>query len=322
MNSTEAEQGSQKTIAITTTSFAKWDETPLRLLAQAGLAVRRNLHGRKLTAEEAREMLAGCVGVIAGTEPLTAQVLGALPGLRAISRLGVGLDNVDLEAAARLGIRVDIAPEGLANAVAELTLGVLLDLLRHISRMDRELRAGIWTKRTGGLLRGRRVGLVGYGRIGRATAHLLAAFEAEVAYADPCVAPEPDGPRRMTLEELLPWAEVVSLHCPGQANGGALLGAEALGGMRPGALLINCARGGLVDEQALAQALEQGHLAGAALDGFAVEPYAGPLQGFENVVLTPHVGSYAREARVRMELQAAQNLLLALGLDACGGASD
>jgi len=114
---------------------------------------------------------------------------------------------------------------------------------------------------------------------------------------------------------------VVSLHCPGQANGGALLNTKMIGCMRPGALLINCARGGLVDEQALAQALEQGLLAGAALDGFAVEPYAGPLQGFENVVLTPHVGSYAREARVRMELQAAQNLLLALGLDACGGVS-
>lgn len=301
-------------VAITTSSFAKFSSEPLDLLAAAGLSVRQNPHGRKLTEAEATQILADCVGVIAGTEPITAAVLAAAPQLKVVSRLGVGLDSVDLAAAQRRGVRVAISADGLADGVAELTVGVLLDLMRHLSRMDREIRAGVWKKRTGRLLRGCRVGLVGYGRIGRATARLLAAFGAEVAFCDPaCREDQPDGPRPMPFAEMLAWCEVLSLHCPAQPGGAPLLGEAELSAMAEGALLVNCARGGLVDEAALADALASGKLAGAALDGFAEEPYRGPLTGFENVVLTPHVGSYARECRVRMELEAARNLLDALG---------
>ncbi|MBF0482623.1 MAG: phosphoglycerate dehydrogenase [Desulfovibrionaceae bacterium] len=296
-------------VAITTSSFATYCDEPLKLLQRAGCQPVLNPHGRKLTAGEAADLLRGCVGVVAGTEPLTEAVLAGLPELRAISRCGVGLDNVDLAAAARLGVKVRSTPDAPTAAVAELTLGLILDLLRRISLSDRLLRQGVWRKNMGSLLLGKRVGLVGFGRIGQAVARLAASFGAAAAYADPAVTDA--GAPRMELGDLLAWADIVSLHCSAGEHC-ALIGEAQLALMRPGALLINCARGGLADERALAAALRQGRLAGAALDVFGREPYAGELTSLDNVVLTPHVGSYAREARIAMETEAARNLVDAL----------
>lgn len=297
-------------IAITTSSFATYDETPLRLLREAGFELVLNPHGRALTAEEARELLDGCVGVVAGTEPLHGEVLAALPGLKVISRVGVGVDNIDLRFAAERGIAVRSTPDGPTRAVAELAVGVILDLLRQVSRMDREVRGGVWKKRMGRLLLGKRVGIVGMGRIGRAVAALLEALGARIAFADP-VAAEVPWPR-MEFAELLAWADILTLHCAKQSTPGALLGAAQLDLLRPGSWLVNLARGGLVDEAALAQRLADGRLSGAALDVYEREPYSGPLAALENVVLTPHAASYALEGRVRMEMDAVQNLLDAL----------
>jgi D-3-phosphoglycerate dehydrogenase len=217
---------------------------------------------------------------------------------------------VDLEAAKERGIAVRNTPDAPTQAVAELTLACALDLLRGVTRMDRELRAGTWKKRTGFLLEGKRVGIVGFGRIGRATARLFAAFGAQVAFADPFTR---DGSHRhMELDALCAWAQIVSLHCPRPQGGQALMNAERLERMQPGSWLINTARGELVDEEALCRLLQSGHLAGAALDVFAREPYAGPLSGLDNVVLTPHIGSYAQESRIRQEVDTVKNLLAAL----------
>ena len=297
-------------IAVTTSSFGRHDEAPLALLRQAGLDVLLNPHGRALTADEATAMLADCVGVVAGTEPLSRAVLTALPGLKAISRVGVGLDNIDLACAAELGIAVRSTPDGPTRAVAELTVAVILDLLRQVSGMDRDLRRGVWSKRMGRLLLGRRVGIVGLGRIGRAVAELLSALGAEIAYADPQAAAAPW--RRLEFPALLAWSEILTLHCAKQPTPGALLGPAELDLLPSGAWVVNLARGGLIDEAALAERLAQGRLGGAALDVFAREPYSGPLAALDNVVLTPHAASYALEGRVRMELDAARNLLDAL----------
>jgi D-3-phosphoglycerate dehydrogenase len=296
-------------IAITTSSFARHDEAPLRLLRDAGLEIVLNPHGRTLTANEAGQTLAGCAGVVAGTEPLNREVLAALPELRVISRVGVGLDNIDLDYAAERGILVRSTPDGPTRAVAELTLAVALDLLRQVSRMDRALRRGEWNKRMGRLLLGRRVGVIGLGRIGRAVAGLFAGLGAEAAFADP-VAVEAPWPR-LALPELLARSEIVSLHCGKQTK--PLLGPAELDLLPAGAYVLNLARGGLVDEAALAERLADGRLAGAALDVYAREPYAGPLCGLENAVLTPHAASYALEGRVKMETDAARNLVEALG---------
>lgn len=297
-------------IAITTSSFAKFSQEPLDLLHERGIEYVLNDKGRALTEDEAVEILRGCVGVAAGTEPLTRRVMEALPELKVISRCGVGMDSVDRAAAEERGIAVRNTPDGPTLAVAELTLGYALDLLRHVTRMDRDIRAGVWKKRMGNLLQGKKVGIVGLGRIGHAVARLFAAFGAEVAYADP-YAQETAYPRK-ELDDLLGWADMVTLHCPKPQDGSTLLDARRLGLMRPGTWLINAARGGLVDEAALHDLLASGHLAGAALDTFAKEPYEGPLKALDTIILTPHIGSYAKEARIRMEVDTIKNLLQAL----------
>ena len=292
-------------VAITTSSFGKFSDAPLRLLTENGFTPKMNPHGRALTEEEAIEFLRGCVAVAAGTEPLTAKLMAALPELKVISRCGTGMDNVDLEAAKNRGIAVRNTPDAPVAAVAELTVGLAFSLLRDICRMDRELRAGVWKKRMGSLIAGKRVGIVGMGRIGRAVSSAFAALGAETAYSDPFVT---DAGRQMDLEALLGWADLVTLHIPG-GKGEPLLNAARLSHMKKGAFLINCARGGVVDEDALYELLDNGYLAGAAIDVFGKEPYTGPLAKLDTVILTPHIGSYAREARVKMETDTIRNIL-------------
>ena len=299
-------------VAITTSSFAKFSDEPLRLLAGRGIEAIMNPHGRAITEDEAIELLQGCVGVAAGTEPLTARVMDAVPGLRVISRCGVGMDSVDSEAAAARGILVRNTPEGPTRAVAELTLGYALDLMRRVTQMDREVRAGQWKKRMGNLLQGKKVGIIGFGRIGRAVAGLFAFMGCGVSFYDPFVLKDcGDFPRR-ELNALLAWADIVTLHCAKPADGSQVLDAARIRGMKDGAWLINAARGGLVDEDALAEALRAGRLSGAALDVFSKEPYSGPLGDVPTAILTPHIGSYAEESRVQMEIDTIKNLLDAL----------
>lgn len=300
-------------IAITTSTFAEYSREPLDLLAAAGCQVVLNPHGRKLKPGETIALLADCAGVVAGTETYDAAVFAALPSLKAVSRCGVGMDSVNLEAAKSRGIAVVNTPFGPTRSVAELTLGLALDLLRQVSRMDRELRGGTWKKRMGSLLSGKKVGVVGFGRIGQATAELFASLGCEIGYTD--VHPIDACPfyaRCMSLAELLAWADLLTLHCSKPASGCAVLGEAELAAMRPGSWLVNCGRGGLVDEDALCRALHSGHLAGAAVDCFNTEPYTGPLAAVETAILTPHIGSYAKEGRARMETDAVKNLLAAL----------
>lgn len=298
------------TVLLSVSSFGAAGDGPLRLLEAAGVNVVPNPHGRKLTEDEVAELIAGVDGVIAGTEPLNAAVLERAGRLRVISRVGVGLENVDLNAALRMGIVVRNTPEALTDAVAELTLGGILSVIRQIGRMDRDMHAGAWERQMGGLLRGKTVGIVGLGRIGRRLAELLHPFEVRLLAADR--APEPAvadqlGVRYVELDELLRESDVVTLHLPGLED--SLIGADEIALMRSGAILVNASRGGLVDEAALHAALADGRLAGAYLDTFASEPYDGPLRDLPTVLLTPHAGSYAAEARERMETEAAQNLL-------------
>lgn len=294
-------------IAITTSTFAQFSDEPLRLLGAAGIEVVQNPFGRQLTEDEAIDLLAGCAGVAAGTEPLTARLMAALPELRVISRCGVGMDNVDAGAAATHGIVLRNTPDGPTLAVAELVLGYALDLLRRITQMDRDLRMGVWKKRMGNTLRGKKLGIIGFGRIGQAVAALFAPCGVDLAFTDPRV--QSESCRSMPLHDLLAWAEIVTLHCSKPAGQGYLIGASELERLRPGGWIINAARGGVLDEDALCDALQAGHLAGAAVDVFGQEPYHGPLVGLANVILTPHIGSYAVESRIQMEIDTIRNLI-------------
>jgi D-3-phosphoglycerate dehydrogenase len=298
-----------KSLFISTSTFdlGNFSASDMDVLGRAQIAIRTNPHGRKLTEDEAIELLDGAIGLIAGLEPLNARVLRSAPQLRGIARVGIGLDTVDLATAAELGIQVMNTPEPPAQAVAELTLGHILGILRHISRVDRAIRSGAWKGEFGSLLAGKTVGVIGYGRIGHRVATLIEAFGAQVVAHDPYVLDA--GATLISLDELLELSDIISLHVPYSAENHHLLNRQRLARMKPGAIVINVARGGLVDEDALADALRSGALSGAALDCFEQEPYSGPLSTLDNVQMTAHMGTYAVETRGQMERQAASQLV-------------
>jgi D-3-phosphoglycerate dehydrogenase len=297
-------------IFISTSSFGEYDALPLKLLNDAGINVQVNPYKRQLTKDECLNHYKDIDGLIAGTEPLTAEVLKSAGYLKVISRCGTGLDNVDLEAAKQLGIKVLNTPDAPTMAVAELTLGLMLGLLRHLPRVDREIRAGNWQKRMGNLLQGKKVGIIGFGRIGQKVGELVQALGAQAVYCDPAV--NKDGYKKISLVELLSQSDIVTLHLSGGGKGAPLLSDKELSRIKQGSWLVNCARGGVVDEAALTKALQEGRLAGAALDVFTQEPYTGPLAKLDNVILTPHIGSYAVESRVEMEVESVKNLIKGL----------
>lgn len=273
----------------------------------------KNPHRRKLAEEEADDLIQRHkpIGMIAGIEPLTRKIMEHAPFLKVISRCGIGLDSVDLKAASELGIKVMNTPDAPTPAVAELAIALMLAVLRKICLMDGKIRGGEWPRPMGSLLAGKTVGVIGCGRIGSYVAKLAHAFGCKVighthhpenhAFCALC-----------GLDVLLRESDIITLHIPYKLENHHLISREKIFAMKKGAVLINTARGGLIDEEALYDALIKEHLSGAALDCFENEPYSGPLAKLANVVLTPHVGSNAKEARLVMEQQALENLVRGL----------
>jgi|SRR3989344_488274 len=300
-------------VLITTSSFEVANNPALQALQNAGIEVQVNPYGRRLSENEVGELLTEDIrGMVAGVEPLTRAVLAKAKGLKVISRCGIGLDSVDLAAAKEFGIKVCNTPGAPVTAVAELTVALILDLLRRVTQADRIIRLGQWKQVMGNLLAFQKVGIIGYGRIGRRVGELLRAFGSTIFVHDRLSVDIPDYASRCGLEKLLHESDIVTLHVPFEPGPHHLIGREELSSMKPGAFLVNTARGGLVDEHALHDALTSGHLAGAAIDTYESEPYKGPLNQLVQVVLTAHMGSYARESRIQMEQEAAQNLLTEL----------
>ncbi len=251
--------------------------------------------------------------------PVTDEVLAACPRLRVVANCAVGYDNVDLEACRRRGVWVTNTPEVLTEATADLAWALILAVTRRIVEADGLVRSGRWTgwaldQMLGTGLQGARLGIVGFGRIGRAVARRAPAFGLAVAVCDPDPTPEPGlDVRVMELDELLATSHIVSLHAPLDEGSRHLLDEARLRSMRPGAVLVNTARGPLVDEAALVRVLADGHLGGAGLDVYEHEPAVHPgLVGRSDVVLLPHIGSATRETRAAMAELAARNLLAVL----------
>ena len=303
----------EKNILISTSSFAEYDKSALADISNE-FNVILNPCKRTLKEAEIRELLVGnnISGLIAGTEPLSENVLTAAKELKVISRCGAGLDNIDLRVATKLGIKVFNTPDAPTNAVAELTLGLILDCLRKISLSNIMIRNGVWIKTMGNLLQGKIVGIIGFGRIGKAVGRLVRAFGAEVIYNDLIQVIEFDGAKRVKLDELLMSADITSLHVPFVKTDDYFINADKISLLKEGAILINTSRGGLVDEDAVYHALKSGKFASAGFDVFEKEPYSGKLTELDNVVLTCHIGSYAIESRILMERQAVENLLRGL----------
>jgi D-3-phosphoglycerate dehydrogenase len=261
-------------------------------LTREGLALRLAPKLGARSALEVRALVQNAVGAIVSTDPFDAAVLANSPALRVIARVGVGLDSIDLDAATAHGIAVTVTPGVNEATVADHTIALMLAALRRICEQDAAVRRGEWN-RTGEhaawLLSGGTVGLVGFGHIGRIVAERLRGFDVRVLVNDP-VAPSDSGVEAVELDALLAASDVVSLHVPLLPTTRGLVGAREIGLMAPGAILVNTARGPVVDEEALADALESGRLRAAALDVFAEEPPAGSrLLGLPNVVLSPHI---------------------------------
>ena len=300
-------------ILITTSSFDLNNLPQADQLRAAGFDIVLNPYKRRLTEEEAGILLKDdVVAMIAGVEPLTKEVLSSANSLKVIARCGVGLDSVDLAAAKKQNILVSNTPNAPTLPVAELTLAHMLNLLRGVNAANSRIREGQWKPVMGSLLSGKCVGIIGLGRIGQKVAELVNAFGAEVIGFDQVDISSVPDVEPVALEFLLAQSDIVSLHTPYNPQTHYLIGEEQLEIMKPTAYLFNISRGGLVDEQALYNALLENRLAGAGLDAFEDEPYAGPLCKMENVVLTAHMGSYAKESRMKQEQEAAANLVNAI----------
>jgi len=292
-------------VLIGPSTFAALDSSPAEKLIDAGFEVVNNPFGRKFTVNELINLLPGVTGLIAGLEDLNREVMEG-SDLQIISRCGSGMSNVDLKAAESLGIKVCSTPDGPTTSVAELTIGLLLSMLRLVYKMNMSMHHRKWDKQIGTQLNGKVVAIVGFGLIGRTVCRLLKAFEAGVVAVDPSFSGVVDGTQIMSLEDALKKADIVILHC---SDDSILLGEDEFKLMKKGVYLLNVARGNLIDETSLIHALEGGHVAGACLDSFAEEPYNGPLCDYEQVILTPHVGSYTSECRLMMEMEAVNNLI-------------
>jgi D-3-phosphoglycerate dehydrogenase len=288
-------------VLVTPTSFGKQDPALREDLARRVGEVRYNPENRPLSAAELAPLVGDVDGWIAGLDEISAEVIAAAPRLRVIARYGVGVDRVDLAAATRAGIVVTNTPGANSAAVAELAIGLMLALGRSLCPADRATRRGEWPRYAGVGLRGKTVGLVGLGAIGREVAARLHAFGCRVVAADPYLRPEAAhaiGVRLVGLDELLAGADFVSLHSAATPATAGMVDAGFLGKMKAGAYLVNTARGELIDEAALGQAIEGGRLAGAALDCFRKEPPPAdhPLLGLPQVIATPHMGAHTDEA--------------------------
>lgn len=300
-------------VAIGPSSFGHEDDTPLKMLLDAGISIIPNPYGRRYTEEETIAILQDADGLLAGLEPLNRKVLSSAKKLKAIARVGIGMDNVDQSAAGSCGIKVSNTPEGPTDAVAEMTVACLLAMLRRIIPANAALHAGSWSKQTGDSLKGKNVLLIGFGRIGRRVAELLTAFGANIHVCDPVLTESEAhkyGVACASLEDGLSAADIVSLHAAGTEE---ILGPAELGMLRSGSILLNSARAKLINETALIEAVESGKIAQAWFDVFPEEPYKGPLIHYPQLLLTPHTGTYTRLCRLEMETAAVRNLLRDLG---------
>ncbi|WP_413804914.1 phosphoglycerate dehydrogenase [Streptomyces sp. OE57] len=305
------------TTLITTPTFARHAARPWQILEEAGAGPLRPREDAALPTAELLSHAAEADALIVGMDPITAEVMDAAPRLKVIAKHGVGVDTIDVAAAHARAIPVVCAPGSNSRAVAEYTFGLLLSATRSLTASHTAVAAGGWPKLFGPELHGKTLGIVGFGRIGRLLAGYARAFGMDLLAHDPYVS-EADirahGAEPAALDALLARADAISLHTPPDPSGTPLLDRSRLAAMKPGAILVNAARGGLIDERALADLLGSGHLGAAALDAFSTEPLpAGhPLREAPRTVLTSHMAACTPEANQAMGAMVAEDVVRVL----------
>ena len=312
-------------ILVTPTSFNADTRSPARdKLERFADEVIFNPYGRPLEAAEIIPLLDNVDGYVAGLDHIDRQVIENAPAcLKVISRYGAGYDRVDIEAAAKRGIAVTVTPGSNAEAVADLTLGLMLAVARAIPLLDRAVKSGGWPRRTGVEIFQKNLGIVGLGEIGKKVAARAKGFSMNIRVYDPVADRhfiEDNGLIEASLDELWRESDVISLHTPLVDDTREIVNAAAIQRMKPGVILINTARYELINEAALLKGLANGAVGGLGLDVYAEEPPTDhPLLKLPNVVLTPHAGSHTLEARTRMADMAVSNLIDVLSGRPCAG---
>lgn len=304
-------------IFISTVPFGDPDPRPIELLKATGWDFTINPLGRKLTSYEVAEFATDCDGLIAGTEDLM-PLIQRTNHLKIISRVGIGLDSVPLTECKKRGIRVTYTPDAVTMAVAELTLGIMINLTRHVHVADRNTRCGVWKRKQGKRIGKSIIGIIGFGRVGTNVTKLLVPFKPEEILINDIKDKSEEIARFSDMgvnirsaekEEIFRSADIISLHVSLWSQTRNLINAKAFELFKKDTFLINLARGGIVNEADLHDALQRNRIAGAALDCFEDEPYGGPLAELDNVLLTQHMGSCSFDCRARMETEATQDLI-------------
>lgn len=305
-------------VLVTARSFANTPGAHQDMLREGGCELDLRAPSHPYKAEQLRELIGGYDGVILGLDACDASVIERADQLKVISRYGVGVDAVDLQAATAKGIAVTNTPGANMLGVSELTLGLLFALARQIPQVAAAAKGGAWTRPTGWELSGKQLGVVGFGAIGRDVGKKAVALGMKVLAYDPFWTGEMDGVENVSLERVIAESDVVTLHCSLTPETANLINTERIATMKDGAYIINTARGELVDEDALYNGLKSGKLAGAAIDAFRVEPPTGsPLLTLDNFIAIPHLGATTRESVQRMAMMASENLLAVLRGENC-----
>ena len=296
---------------VALSSFANHGTYPLEVLEKNNFSVVFNKTGKRLKPEEIIKMAKDSDCIIAGVEPYNKYVLDSLPNLKCISRAGVGIDNIDLELAKLKNISIRNTPDVIVTPVSELTLSMILSLLRKLNPITNDMRNGGWNKTTGTNLNNKKVGIIGAGRIGKRVAELLSCFGAKILIHDPIKDLEWSKKflfKYVDINDIFSNCDVISLHTS-KIDDEYLIGLEEIKSFKKGSILINTSRGNLVDESALIYGMENEILSGIGLDVFPDEPYNGRLINYKNVILTPHVATLTSESRLEMETKASENVV-------------
>ena len=304
-------QGNLK-VFVSTQPFASVNPEPLDILAEHNLNVELNQYGRKITQQELKVHIAGKHALIAGTEKIDKSVLDCCPELKIIARVGIGLDNISFDEVKRRDILLTYTPQAVSQAVAELTVANMLNLARLIPQIHMAMKAGKWNRLIGFELAGKKIGIIGFGRVGQRVAKMLQGFSCELLVNDIAFDEEAGsryGVRFCTKEQIYAEADIITLHIPRTQLTMGMVDKSVLKQIRNDACLINTSRGGIVNEDDLYNALKDKGIQAAAVDVYEVEPYISQqLCELDNVILTAHSGSCSQEARCLMELAAAREV--------------
>ena len=300
-------------ILITPRSFASFSDEPLKMLTERNYKIKRNNTGRPYRKEEMLKLIRDVDGIIIGIDELSAEIIEEANTLKVISKYGIGLDNIDINMATNKKIIVTNTPTANVDAVADLAFGLILSLARRIPEADKKTKSGKWEKIIGKSVWEKTLGVIGLGKIGRQVVKRAKGFEMNILAFDIVKDKkivQKYGIKYVNLEKLLQKSDYITIHIPLNDATRNMISYEELEKMKKDAFLINTSRGGIVDEEALYNALRNNKLRGAALDVYNNEPLReSPLKELDNVIMTPHIGAYTEEAIENMSMQAAQNLI-------------